>query len=86
MNVVIAAREEERGCKLLRGPCGVNNQPECGWEEVEVVGKREVCSSVPGGLLQDLPFIKITAVAAVFIGFSAIIYTLFCNKEKDKSA
>ena len=77
--------EEERGCKLLHAPCGVNSFPECGWEEVAVVGVQDVCSSVPVGMTQDLPIVQISALAAVFIGFSAIVYVMFCRKEKSKA-
>ena len=84
LDVGIAEEEEARGCRLLRAPCGVMSHPECGWEEVAVVGVEEVCSSVPVGLLQDLPLVQISALAAIFMSFSAIVYAVFCRKEKRK--
>ena len=68
--------ERERGCRLLRAPCTTTQIPECGWEEVRVEGLEEpVCSTVPVGLLQHLGLVKITCVAAILFGLSAIVYT-----------
>ena len=74
--------EEERGCRLLRAPCGVTREPTCGWEEISFTGVGEVCSTIPVGLLSDLDLVKISTYGAVVFGVVAILYTLFSSGQR----
>ena len=83
LEAAASALEEERGCALLRAPCGVTRLPECAWEEVALEGAREVCGTVPVGLLQQYVLVLASTVVAVLAALLMIVWTIV-RKDKTK--
>lgn len=80
----ILAVENERGCVLLRAPCGTTPLPICGWEKVGVEGSEAVCSAVPSGLLQHLTLVQVSTVLALLMGLFIIINAVRNKKVDEK--